>query len=898
MPTATAYLPSPKTLRTMSARYPILLALLASLQTATAQLTIANTLTPEQLVQQVLLGSGVSVSNVTFNGAPATTVNVQAVEFDGSNCNVGMSGGIFLCTGEAAMGIGPNNQSGQTLPAGGLNLGGDPDLTQLLNTGGGVYSTNDAAVLEFDFVPNGDTLRFNYVFGSEEYLEWVGSSFNDVFGFFLSGPGFSGPYSNGAENIAIVPGTVSTPVTIDNVNDVTNSAYYVDNGDGFSPPQNTDSLVLQFDGFTTVLEAFAIVQCGLTYHIKMAVADAGDHILDSGVFLEGGSFSSSAAVTASLSTAVGLIDSTLYEGCASAVLQFERYAGFTTVDTVQLIVAGTATGGVDYNPILPTEIVFQPGDTTVSFILTAPLDADLLETVQITISNVAQCSGMLVVTNFTFYINEAQPMYITVADTAIGCDDFATIGPDVFEGYGNYQYLWNTGDTTATLTVSPPVTTTYTVTVTDTCGQVPQTGNITITVPAFPPVVMTVSNDTAISCPQAAMLFVLSTTGGDGNYVYEWTDVNGTILSTATSLAINSGPLATYYITVEAGCGMGDADTIVVSPLPLPPIVVLTNNDTTVQCPGDSVDLYIASLTGGSGVYTLAWSDGFSVLSTNDTVYDIGVIGTATYSITVEDQCGNFGYDSITVQLPVWDPYALWIAPDTAICLGFEGELSALATGGAGGYQYAWSPIGGSSPDTTIAPTSPDTYTITVTDACGYVLSEDMFMDVQFVVADFSVNYIGEFDVTFLNESSPNTTQWFWDFADGNTDSAQYTAHRYLDSDDHDVWLWVWNPIGCVDSTQLLVQPPSHVYVPNSFTPDGDGINDGFAPIGHDLSDYEFSVFDRWGEVIFASTDPTGAWDGKVSGAEPKQDVYVWKLRTSGRRFGPVEYIGNVTLIR
>ena len=111
-------------------------------------------------------------------------------------------------------------------------------------------------------------------------------------------------------------------------------------------------------------------------------------------------------------------------------------------------------------------------------------------------------------------------------------------------------------------------------------------GNITITVPAYPPVVMTVSNDTALSCPQAAMLFVLSTTGGDGNYVYEWTDVNGTVLSTTTSLAINSGPLATYYITVEAGCGMGDADTIVVSPLPLPPIVVLTNYDTIVECPG------------------------------------------------------------------------------------------------------------------------------------------------------------------------------------------------------------------------------------------------------------------------------------------------------------------------
>lgn len=877
---------------------------LAVAMAGSAQLTVQNTLTPEQLVQQVLLGSGVSVSNVMFNGAPANTLSMQAGQFDGTASNIGMATGILLASGHDTLANGPNDFGGGTAPGGGLQGPGDPDLSQFL----GGNMTFDAAVLEFDFIPNGDTLRFNYVFGSEEYDEWTCSGFTDAFGFFLSGPGINGPYSNNAVNIALVPGT-NVPIAINSVNLgvpgsagnaatcaaldpnwQNNSVYYVQN--------NPVGPTVEYDGFTVVLEAFSLVTCGVQYHIKLAIADANDAILDSGVFLEGGSFTSSAAVTASLSTAVGLIDSTLYEGCASAVLEFERYAGFMTTDTVQLVVGGTAIGGTDYNPVLPNEIVFQPGDTTVSFVLTAPLDIDGWETVDITISNVAQCSGQLVVTNFTFYIDEAQPMYITVADTAIGCDDTVTIGPNVFEGYGNYQYTWNTGDTTATLTVSPPVTTTYTVTVTDTCGQVPQTGTITIDVPVYPPVSMVVTNDTALSCPQAAVLQVLSTTGGDGNYTYEWTDDQGNVLSTTTSLAINSGPLATYYVTVEAGCGMGDADTIVVSPLPLPPVVVVTNNDTTVLCPGDPVDLYIVSLTGGSGVYTWEWTDGFSVLGTTDTVPGVPVIGTYTYFITAEDECGNVGTDDITVQLPVWDPYVLWAVPDTAICLDDTGELSALATGGAGGYTYAWSPINGTSADTTIAPTAPGTYTVTVTDACGYVLTEDVFMDVQDVTALFTVNYIGEFDVTFDNLSSNNTTQWFWDLGDGTTDSAQYTAHRYLDTDDHDVWLTVWNPIGCVDSAMLVVQPPAHVYVPNSFTPDGDGVNDVFSPIGHDLSEYEFSVFDRWGELIFASNNPSTAWDGKVGGAAPKQDVYVWKLKTSGRRFGPVEYVGNVTLIR
>jgi hypothetical protein len=149
------------------------------------QLTVDNTLTPEQLVQNVLLGSGVTISNVTFNGMPGTSVNLQASSFNGSACNVGMPAGVLLSTGDGVAAIGPNNQ-------GGLSLGfpggtGDADLSSLSG-----YPTFDQAILEFDFIPNGDTLRFNYVFGSEEYAEYVCTQYNDVFGFFLSGPGISG----------------------------------------------------------------------------------------------------------------------------------------------------------------------------------------------------------------------------------------------------------------------------------------------------------------------------------------------------------------------------------------------------------------------------------------------------------------------------------------------------------------------------------------------------------------------------------------------------------------------------------------------------------------------------------------------------------------------------------
>ena len=224
---------------------------------SSSQIVIDNTApynTPNYLVNNVLLGGGIVVSNQSFIGDPN-----QIGFFNGINSNVGIDSGIVLSSGNVYDLVGPNN-IGSTSTS--YLLPGDPTLDAIIAPD----PTNDAAVLEFDFVPTSDTISFKYVFGSEEYLEFV-NSFNDAFGFFLTGPNpAGGMYVD--QNLAIVPGTANTPVTINNVNDVVNSAYYVDNGDGFTAPQNTDPTVIQFDGFTTPLTAFAAVNCGDTYHIN------------------------------------------------------------------------------------------------------------------------------------------------------------------------------------------------------------------------------------------------------------------------------------------------------------------------------------------------------------------------------------------------------------------------------------------------------------------------------------------------------------------------------------------------------------------------------------------------------------------------------------------------------
>ncbi|MEA1866584.1 MAG: choice-of-anchor L domain-containing protein, partial [Thermodesulfobacteriota bacterium] len=142
------------------------------------------------------------------------------------------------------------------------------------------YTTHDATILEFDFVSSGDAAYFNYVFGSEEYNEWVGSAYNDVFGFFLDGTAVT-------DNVALIPET-NTAVSINNVNNGLYSQYYNDNDSS----DTSTPYAFEYDGFTN---AFTTSMTGLTadhtYHLTLAIADAGDLVLDSGVFLQMGSFS-------------------------------------------------------------------------------------------------------------------------------------------------------------------------------------------------------------------------------------------------------------------------------------------------------------------------------------------------------------------------------------------------------------------------------------------------------------------------------------------------------------------------------------------------------------------------------------------------------------------------------
>ncbi len=222
------------------------------------------------------LASNILGPGVTLSGSPTYTgAGVASGTFTGGlSAGIGIDAGIILTSGCASNAPGPYNSDGATCANG---TAGDSDLNSLVPG----FTTFDAAFLEFDFTTAGGDLFFNYVFASEEYNEFANTSFNDVFGFFLDGT-----------NVALIPGT-TTPVSINNVNggnpfgtNAHHPEFYHNNDLQDGGP----FFDIQYDGFTTVFTAQALGIGSGTHHIKLAIADSGDSILDSAVFIQAGTF--------------------------------------------------------------------------------------------------------------------------------------------------------------------------------------------------------------------------------------------------------------------------------------------------------------------------------------------------------------------------------------------------------------------------------------------------------------------------------------------------------------------------------------------------------------------------------------------------------------------------------
>ena len=234
-----------------------------------------------------LLGPNISLVSAGISNAPE-----QVATFTDATSSIGMEGGLVLVTGVHYVVIGPNNTDNASF--GSFPGLFDQDLYTLSIPNSG---TTDIARLDLEFIPWGDTVSIRYVFGSEEYDEYVCSVKDDRMAMFLDGPGIDGPFTGGAINMAVLPGS-GLPVTVNTVNSgqpgengnfplcalnagwQSDSVFYINNDLGSGT---------QLDGYTTVLTARAVVLPGEVYHLRITIADLDDDNFDSAVFLEAGS---------------------------------------------------------------------------------------------------------------------------------------------------------------------------------------------------------------------------------------------------------------------------------------------------------------------------------------------------------------------------------------------------------------------------------------------------------------------------------------------------------------------------------------------------------------------------------------------------------------------------------
>lgn len=379
-----------------------------------AQLAVQKGFTAQQLGNN-LAGANINIINPTIVGDTS-----QYGLFNFTGTGLGLSSGVILSTGDIDNAVGPNSSLSTSTSYG---LPGDPDLTALAG-----FGTEDAVVFEFEFEVQGDELEFNFVFLSEEYNEFVNTGFNDVFAFYISGPGIVGQ-----ENLAVVPGT-TTPVTINSINNGSFFQFYNDNDAAV-----TNQVNVEFDGFTTLMKARKtnLTPCSV-YKLSLRIADGSDDRLDSGVLLQENSLvSNSIAVNSATVSA----DTTALEGCIPARFTFNLGATASTDLNIPIRLGGTALNGVDY-AFIDSIITIPAGQTASTVIINALADGitEGRETIELYYSP-SSCAPEDTV---LLYIDDATSITFDALGTNLNCNgnSSGSIGINITGGSPPYNVTY------------------------------------------------------------------------------------------------------------------------------------------------------------------------------------------------------------------------------------------------------------------------------------------------------------------------------------------------------------------------------------------------------------------------------------------------------------------------
>jgi gliding motility-associated-like protein len=562
------------------------------LATASVNLKAQVTITPNQtatILAQTLAGDGVQVSNATLICPP----NANG-KFSKIISTLPLDSGIVLTTGQAqtggsAIGVDAVESDFATTSN---DAAGDPDLTTIAN-----QTTNDACVLEFDFIPSGDTVKFRYTFASEEYNGPHGNfncSINDVFGFFISGPGYTG-----LNNIALVPGT-NVAVGVSTVNDGVgaspgNPCYTNTNNNGPYTQyynSNTGNQTWVYTGYTDVFTALAAVTPCTTYHLKLAIADASDFVWDSGVFIEAGSLTSPSA---SIKPQFGGGLPYAVRNCYPGSFVFTRPFATASPMKVKFLIGGTAVNGTDYATIADS-VIIPANQTSTTLTINGlptpspkgPVTVKLY--VLATSCNVTQAD---IVDSAELVIYDEIELNLSNKDTTICAGQSVQL---VASGDSSLTFLWSPAVGLSNPNIVNPVaipdtTTSYTITASFPPSGCPSVSKaFTITVEPNP-IVNISPNDTSFCLNDPYPILVDVQPAWFDKFIYSWSptsDLSNPNIKDAEFFTKIPGDYK-YTLTVTTPVGCVGTDTVLITARPAPELVNVSGDFTAKY--GDVVQL-------------------------------------------------------------------------------------------------------------------------------------------------------------------------------------------------------------------------------------------------------------------------------------------------------------------
>ena len=506
-------------------------------------------------------------------------------------------------------------------------------------------------------------------------------------------------------------------------------------------------------------------------------------------------------------------------------------------------------------------------------------------------------------------VTVTQPSAVQVSITGVNnvlCNGKPT-GTATANGSGGtapYVYQWSpsggNGITGTGLTAGK-----YVVTIRDANGCTATAGTIVTQPPAL---VVTVTG-TPITCLGTSETYTANASGGTGPYTYIWSGGTGIGSSTSSTTKLTPPGNITYMVQVT------DANGCVVNgymSFNFPPPLAVSISGASVTCSKRTATL-CGLATGGTGGDIYLWEP----INLSSPCITIPASVTTIYTLTVADNCGVSATAKATVD--VQPPPAVSFASNSTqgcapLCIQFRNTTP--PTGGT--ELYEWNFGDGDS----LQSQNPiycykkgGIYNVTLTvisdSGCSSSLRKIGMITVYsppkaaFTYNPQPVTIMAPI-VQFQDESrdSNGLAYRWWNFGDGS-DSVTHLAnpmHTYHDTGTYCVQLIDMDEKGCSDTVTncLIIEPQYSLYIPSAFTPNGDGVNDVFKPVGEYIRDFDMYIFDRWGMEIYHTNDITKGWDGTLHGAGPisQEDTYIYKITITDAQYNQHSYIGNVTLLK